>query len=324
MVDILTQEQSDIERINKMKLANMKSAKRSDFFKIDIDDFRKKIIPFGLNPKSRTKGFPADEDDQALIDHIKNGGTIPPLEINKTKLHGNEIYQLVSGHRRRAAILCCIDDGFEIDFIPILVVGSNMSEANMLARTMADSKNKHWTKSEKADACKRFVAWNWTEKKIADCIGDSIGTVRTLLTIAEGSEDIRKAIDEKEIPQNVAVSIIENSSGSISEQKEKLNEIKKEKESGKRTKTGQRKKKKTDRKLNDSLKVDNRPPKPGSKSSNINKNESILDDTCGPEMMSKDSIRIWYDKLKIIVEKSERDSIVFETLEIILGYNIVV
>ena len=305
-----------------MMLKNMETAKRNTYFKIGIDEFKTKIIPFNLNPKGRTENFPADDEDMALVNHIKSGGIIPPLEINKTKQNGEEIYQLVSGHRRRAAILFCIENGVSIDQISIMVIGSDMSEAEMLARTMADSKNKHWTKSEKANAVKKFIAWGWSEKKIAECIGDSIGTVRTLLTLSSGSEAIKQAVDDKEIPQTEAVAIIKESAGSIEEQNGRLGQIKNEVKEGKRTSKGRKRQPKIDRKIDDEPKIDNGPPKVSK--GKINQESSILDDLCGRVAMSREALEAWHNKLGTIVDKSEEQHYYYECLEIVLGYHVIV
>jgi ParB-like chromosome segregation protein Spo0J len=320
-----------------MRLASLEDVKRQEYFQVSYSDFESKIIPFGLNPESRTGNFPADEDDQTLIDRIRGGNFYPPLEINKRKSSdGQEVYDLVSGHRRRAAIIHCKNMGVPIERIPIIVIGHNMSQADMLAHTMADSRNKQWTKSEKADACSRFVNWGWTLQKIAEKIGESVGTVQNLLTLSNGSEVVKKAVDEKTIPQSEAIRIIKSSSGNVETEKKAVANIVKEKKTGERTQSG--KKRKVVPVRSERISTERQPfrdiecPEYERCLNVAAKCDTKLD--CGkcenksanaePEMMSKEAIVQWREKLLVIDKISGDKKVVLETLDIILGYNVII
>ena len=108
---------------------HMANVKRKDFFMISWNDFLK-LKPFHLNPVSRTEGFGNDEDDQNLINFIKNNGVLnlPPIGINKTQ-NGDII---VNGHRCSAAIKIAKEQGAPVEYVNAILVGKNMTITRML------------------------------------------------------------------------------------------------------------------------------------------------------------------------------------------------
>ena len=313
-----------------MKLVSMTDAKRNDYFLVLWEDFINKIIPFGLNPKSRTENFPCDEDDNALIDRISGGNPYPPLEINKRKENGIEVYDLVSGHRRRLALIRCKENGIPIERVPVFVIGSNMNQADMLAHTMADSKNKHWTKSEKAEACTKFVNWGWSEKKIAEKIGESVGTVRTLLVLSSASPELKEAVDKKEVPQSTAIEIIGKSGGNPEVEKTAIDEIKEKKREGKLTPSGKKKKPARSERIRVEPYRDVECQDYERCLGDAAKENTKLDckkckemEVAPREVMSVEKMEEWRSKLLGTVDETGKQQIVFETLDIILGYHVI-
>ena len=298
--------------------------KKETLFAVPYSEFKRKFYSFGLNPKTRTENFPDEErGDFELINFLRNGGDAGAILATKIKGEDGEYeYPYYDGHRRALAYEFLFNEGLTGIKVPVQInVDIGKDRALMLAATVSTSNGRDLTQSEKSDIFRRLSDFNWSDKEIAERCGiKSEQTVRRIIGLSYAIPEVRKELDADGLSQKTALSIVEDSHGDPTKQKEILKKIKQEKKEGKRTPTGQKKRKpKSERTLDDSPVIDNKPPK----SSSVNREASILDDVCGRVVMTRQQIEQWYDKLNLIVEKSERDEHYFECLEIILGYHVI-
>jgi hypothetical protein len=313
-----------------LKLHGVKNVTpKNNTFVIPYPDFKEHFYPFGYNPKTRTVDFPKDEKDFSLIEFLKNGGNAGPILATKERCEdGTYKYPFYDGERRSLAYKYLYDEGF-VDIKVSVQVDPNMikDKRSMLASVVSTSNGKKLTPSERAEIFRRLYDWKWSYKEIAENCGLSAQSVQNIINLSYAIPEIKKELDKGGISQKETSLIVEKSKGDPDKQEEMFEEFKNEKKEGKRTLSGRKKRRsKTDRRIENHEYEEVKPPKNSDKSNKdeVNKVGSILDETCGPKMMDPVSIKQWYDKLNMIVERSHEQEIIFDTLGTVLGYNVCV
>lgn len=188
--------------------------RRSDVFHIAPSIIE---IVDGWNPRTDFDG----EDD--LVDFIKAGGTLPPLLVRKT---ADKRLELVDGERRLRAALRAIEEGAELQSVPVIVARRGAGEAELFFTAIASNGGKAFTATEEAAAYRRLANWGIDVRTIAARSGKSVSHVRNRLELADASPEVKSAVDAGEITIGQAQQIARESDGKIDEQKTHLHNAK--------------------------------------------------------------------------------------------------
>lgn len=183
------------------------------------DAKREKVMDLPLTELSAFNGHPfrvaQDEELKRLIESIKDYGVLSPA-IARPKADGG--YELISGHRRKAAC-----EALGLDKLPVIVRDMTDDEAVII---MVDTniQRENLLPSEKAfafkmklEALKRQgartdltsmqVAKKLSVEKVGDEAGESKDQIRRYIRLTELIQPILKMVDDKKIAFNPAVEI---------------------------------------------------------------------------------------------------------------------
>jgi len=192
---------------------------RTDIYKIDPEHIK---VVDGWNPRSSF----GDDLDQELKDSIVENGVLVPLRVKRTQ---DNQFELVDGERRLRAVRLAVEEGAEIAFVPCIVERKAISQTEALFVSLLTNEGKRLAPSEEGEAYQRLINWGISAEKIAKRVGKSIGTIYNRLKLVDGSEELKEAVDNKEVSIQDAKKIVENSDGDIQKQEEHLEEAKKQK-----------------------------------------------------------------------------------------------
>jgi len=193
---------------------------RTDIYKINPEHIK---VVEGWNPRSSF----GDELDQELKESIVENGVLVPLRVKRTQ--DNE-FELVDGERRLRAVRLAVEEGAEIAFVPCIVERKAISQTEALFVSLLTNEGKRLAPSEEGEAYQRLVNWGISAEKIAKRVGKSIGTIYNRLKLVDGSEELKNAVDNKDVSIQDAKKIVENSDGDIQKQEEHLEEAKRQKQ----------------------------------------------------------------------------------------------
>lgn len=119
--------------------------------------------------------------DRALLDHVLQGGTLPPLYVYRD---GGQ-WAVIDGSRRLRAYQKAHEQGHEFsEGIPCI----ETKEADPLVRTVESvlrNEVKHFTTVELADVYKKLVQGGWKQADVARQFSKTAGHVSQMITISE-------------------------------------------------------------------------------------------------------------------------------------------
>jgi ParB/RepB/Spo0J family partition protein len=169
---------------------------------------------------------------------ILANGLLTPIELMKMS---DKRLLLVSGFCRMKAVKSIIDDNPEaFPHIDAYVHTKPLSDSERLLRNLASNEGKKPTALEECEAYTRLIQWNFSQQEIAKRVGKSQAHISQILKLRNASQDLKQAIDKKEIGVTKAIKITEQSNGSIKAQSEAIKNHKTEKKKQKEEKQKQR------------------------------------------------------------------------------------
>ncbi|EMX0849480.1 chromosome partitioning protein ParB [Pluralibacter gergoviae] len=167
---------------------------------INIDDIH---IVDGFNPRdyNSEECKAADED---LFQHLKSGGSVPPIEVKALDSGG---VWIVEGHRRYRAFLRCREAGVPVEWITIAQFKGSDLEAQ--AHVMRSSRQLKLSPIEKAANLKKMAAFNISNSEIAELVGLSVATVEKLLALSVTDHAVQQTVKNGEVSVDVALQRVE-------------------------------------------------------------------------------------------------------------------
>jgi ParB-like chromosome segregation protein Spo0J len=180
------------------KHGNNLSGKAGEIYDIHTDAFFNSVyLKEGFNP--RHSEFGSDEEDIMLLDAVKNGAVLPPLEIFKDD---SGKFFVVSGHRRFKALERAILEGAAIKKIAVRILpaknpktGLKYTEADLLALSIGQNRGKSLTHSEMSDTVIRLKKFGWKTEDIMTALSLSKNQVSQYSVLSQGTEKLKKAVD---------------------------------------------------------------------------------------------------------------------------------
>lgn len=179
--------------------------KRADAMQVLLDDIHEEP---GFN--LREEGEDLEASIEALADHIAGGGQYPALEVRPRDAGG---VWVVDGHRRRRALLRCLDRGVPLASpkdgkVWVHVVAFTGNDADRTARILTSAENKTLSQIEIAKGYKRLAAFNWTPAEIAKKVGKTEVHIRNLLALANANSDVHGMVARGEVSGSVAAKMV--------------------------------------------------------------------------------------------------------------------
>lgn len=153
---------------------------------------------------------------------------IRPLEVELSITKNSSTAFLVDGARRLTAIKNLINKGHNIPFVLATKAPSDLSEAQIQARTMIQNNGKPFTPMEEAEVVRRLVEEQGLSKEeAAKILGKSVSSVTDLLILLKADPDVLNAVKDGTLTKTEGVVIAKKLKDSPDEQKDLIKEVKK-------------------------------------------------------------------------------------------------
>lgn len=178
--------------------------KRADAMKVRLQDIHAEP---GFN--LRIEGEDLEASIDALAEHIKQGGQIPPLEVRPRADGG---VWIVDGHRRARAIQKAVDSGALLadaeGVVWVSVVAFNGNDADRVARIITSAEGRMLTSLETAMGYKRLQAFGWDNTRIAQAVGRTSNHVHQLLILANANSDVHELVAAGTVSATLAIDAV--------------------------------------------------------------------------------------------------------------------
>lgn len=149
------------------------------------------------------EGFNVRIRDQEYLDHLRNIATSiktegfwqhRPLAGYVSNEGGANIIYVTEGHTRLEAANIAINEGAEIQFLPIVVSPPGTSMEDLTIALVKSNEGKPLTPYETAIVCKRLIGYGWEPEQIADRLNYSKIYVEGLLALIGAPKEIRDMV----------------------------------------------------------------------------------------------------------------------------------
>lgn len=178
--------------------------KRADAMKVSLKDIHEEP---GFN--LRIEGEDLEASIDALAEHIKQGGQIPPLEVRPRADGG---VWIVDGHRRARAIARALDAGAPLadaeGVVWVAVVAFNGNDADRVARVITSAEGRMLSPLETAMGYKRLQAFGWDNTRIAQAVGRTSNHVHQLLILANANSDVHELVGAGKVSATLAIDAV--------------------------------------------------------------------------------------------------------------------
>lgn len=177
------------------------TAKRADAMKFRIEDIHEEP---GFNLRDEGEDLEASID--ALAEHIRSGGLVPPLEVRTRE--GGGVF-VVDGHRRRRAYLKVRDEIVDANNeLWLAVVPFAGNDADRIARVITSAEGRALSPLEIGRGYKRLVALNWTPEQIAAKVGKTRQHVDQVLILANANSDVQGLVARGDVSATSAIDAV--------------------------------------------------------------------------------------------------------------------
>ena len=151
-----------------------------------------------------------------LAESIFHVGVLEPLtayfvtgvDKDGEQLAKEDCYIVTNGHCRLEAVRQAIARGAPIKTIPVRLENKRASEADHTFSMIARNSGKSLSQLELGVACKRMVAFGWSEQSLADKSGYSLQHVRNCLALASAPEAVKKLVETGQVSATLATQAI--------------------------------------------------------------------------------------------------------------------
>ena len=147
----------------------------------------------------------------ALAESIFNVGVLEPLTAYRetgTDASGAARYVVTNGHCRLAAVRQAIARGAPIKSVPVRLEPKSASEADHTFSMVARNTGKNLSQLELGFACKRLLAFGWSDAELAAKSGYSLQHIRNVLTLAAADKSVTDLVETGQVSASLAVQAI--------------------------------------------------------------------------------------------------------------------
>lgn len=145
-------------------------------------------------------------DIEQLSRSVKEHGVKVPLRGYKEK--GEEIYVIVDGHRRFAALKMIVKEITETIYVPFVLEPQKYSDEQRVIDMFIMNDGKSLTPLEQSEGIRRMQNWGYADKDIAQKIGRSAAYVCRLSYLNSAPKRMIKLIENGKIAASFAIDII--------------------------------------------------------------------------------------------------------------------
>ncbi len=162
-------------------------------------------------------GFNVRTKNQAYFDHIRFLADSMKSEGYKAEhplsgyvaRHGEEsVIYVTDGHCRLAGVDLAIEEGAEIDLIPVVVASQARDIQDMTVGLVLSNTGKPLEPLEKAAVCKRLIGFNFSEEQIAKRLNFTLQYVKDLLLLIGSPIELRQLVAEGKIAATTAIQML--------------------------------------------------------------------------------------------------------------------
>lgn len=151
-----------------------------------------------------------------LAESIFHVGVLEPLTAYFVKgvdkdgeqLAKEDCYIITNGHCRLEAVKQAIARGAPIKTIPVRLENKRANEADHTFSMIARNSGKSLSQLELGVACKRMLAFGWSEQDLANKTGYSLQHIRNVLALASAPEDVRHLVETGKVAPTLAVQAV--------------------------------------------------------------------------------------------------------------------
>ena len=145
-----------------------------------------------------------------LAESIFNVGVLEPLTAYRdgTDAEGAARYIVTNGHCRLAAVRQAIARGAPIRSVPVRLEPKSASEADHTFSMVARNTGKNLSQLELGFACKRLIAFGWSDTDLAAKSGYSLQHIRNVLTLAAAPKPVTDLVETGQVSASLAVQAI--------------------------------------------------------------------------------------------------------------------
>lgn len=204
-----------------MAIKDSRLSKRSDVYRVSPKD----LIP-GFNPRQDFG------DIDALMVKIVNNGVMQPL---KARRKGDDII-IVDGERRYKAAMAAIENGHDIQDVPVIILPRDISEVQTVLHSMLANDGKPLTATEEGAGYLKLQGLGLSVQDIMKKTGKSDAHVYNRMSLARSGKPLQDALNNGGITITQALDIARAADGDIAKQMELVEAVKEEKASGKKAK----------------------------------------------------------------------------------------
>lgn len=176
----------------------------------------------------REEGPELDAHRQAMLAHLRRGGSFPPIEVRLDAT--TQTPTIVDGHNRHWVYGAGLAEGLPLrdektgEFrVPIVIFTGN--DLDRTARIIDSQEGKKLTPLELANGYKRLTGFRMTPEAIADRFSKTRQHVEQLLTLANANADVHALVQDGYVSAALAIETIrkhgEGAGDFLSEQLEK-------------------------------------------------------------------------------------------------------
>ncbi len=169
-------------------------------FKADSNGRARDVRYFSPDDLNIKAGFNArtffnQERLKELSKSIFNNGFFDSCPI-ECRMEDGKLY-VVDGERRLRAVKMAIQDGMELESIPVILVEKGANEADDVVKMLnKNGQGEPLNPLEEAEAIGRLKRWGWDNKKISDRIGRSVARVRAALDLLSAAPETMQATQD--------------------------------------------------------------------------------------------------------------------------------
>ena len=184
--------------------------KSGDTYEVALEDIR--VYP-DLN--SRVKDESYEAHITFLMTSIKENGFFRDKPLAGFGAYDGKkpVLYLVDGHCRFEALTRLRDEGYEMDYVPLVVKDKSQSVEDLLLSMIASNEHKTFTTLEKALMCKKLRRLGLSSEVIAERLGLTKVRIEQMLQVVGSPASIRKLLEEGQVPFNVALDAIRTHKG---------------------------------------------------------------------------------------------------------------
>lgn len=158
----------------------------------------------------RTKNQAYHDHIRFLADSMKSEGfkAEHPLSGYVARNGDDSVIYITDGHCRLAGADVAIEEGAEIDLIPVVVASQARDLQDMTVGLVLSNTGKPLEPLEKAAVCKRLIGFNFSEEQIAKRLNFTLQYVKDLLLLIGSPMEIRQLVAEGKIAATTAIQML--------------------------------------------------------------------------------------------------------------------